>query len=225
LAQRKGHSGDTSYRTLTFDLDPAPCECVTSCIQGDKASALGRKPNGTGTPLPPRGSRDHWYEAAVPPTGPRPSDCPGRHVRWQAAADTDGSGPRGFVLYWRADMTPELTGSGELRPCAAYLMGPARRPEEAYLHDPAVMLFAPLRTLIYIDSADRTRLAVDQPSTVYASFANPVIPELGIDLDRQLAGLLGALGVEAGPWLGQPGGRRRTSSSSSPSASISASTP
>jgi hypothetical protein len=165
-------------------------------------------------------------EAAVPPADLWPGDCQGRHVRWQdAAADTNGSGPRGFVLYWRADMTPELTGSGGLRPCTAYLMGQHAIPEQAYLRDPAGMRYAPLRTLIYIDSADRTRLAVDRPSTVYASFADPVITELGIDLDRQLAGLLDALGVGAGQWLGQCGGRRRTSSSSSPSASISASTP
>jgi len=165
------------------------------------------------------------YEAAVPPADLRPGDCSGQHVRWPApAADTGGSGPRGFVLYWRADMTPELTGPGELRPCTAYLMGHAT-PEQAYLHDPAVMLYAPLRTLIYIDAADRTRLAVDQPSTVYASFADPVITEVGLDLDRRLAELLDALGVEADPWLGQRGGRRRTSSRSSPSASISASTP
>jgi hypothetical protein len=87
------------------------------------------------------------------------------------------------------------------------------------------MLYAPLRTLIYIDPADRTRLAVDQPSTVLARFADPVITELGRDLDRQLARLLGSLGVEAGRWMDQRGGRRRTSSNSSPSASISASTP
>jgi hypothetical protein len=166
------------------------------------------------------------YEAAVPPADPRPGDSAGRHVRWQdVAADANGSGPHGFVLYWRADMTPLLTGSGELRPCTAYLMGHHAIPQKAYLHDPAVMLYAPLRTLIYIDSADRTSLAVDQPSTVYASFADPVITELGHDLDRQLAELLDALGVEAGPWMLQRGGRRRTSSSSSPSASISASTP
>ena len=104
-------------------------------------------------------------------------------------------------------------------------MGHHAIPEQAYLRDSAVMLYAPLSTLIYIDPADRTRLAVDQPSTVYASFADPVITELGLDLDRQLAELLDALGVEAGPLMGQRGGRRRTSSSSSPSASISASTP
>jgi hypothetical protein len=139
------------------------------------------------------------YEAAVPPADLRPGDCAGRHVRWQdVAADANGSGTHGFVLYWRADMMPELTVSAELRPCTAYLMGHHAIPEKAYLHDPAVMLYAPLRTLIYIDSADRTRLAVDQPSTVYASFADPVTTELGRDLDRRLAGLLDSLGVEAG---------------------------
>src|ERR1700748_702501 len=64
------------------------------------------------------------YEAAVPPADPRPGDRPGRHVRWQdGAADADGAARHGFVLYWRADMTPELTGPGDLRPCTAYLMG------------------------------------------------------------------------------------------------------
>ena len=71
-------------------------------------------------------------------------------------------------------------------------MGHHAIPEKAHFRDPVVMLYAPLRTLIYIDSADRTRLAVDQPSTVYASFADPVIPELGRDLDRHLADLLDA---------------------------------
>lgn len=141
------------------------------------------------------------YEAAVPPADPRPGDSGGRHVRWQDVADANGSGSQGFVLYWRADMTPELTESGELRPCTAYLMGHRAIPEKAYLRDPAVMLYVPLRTLIYIDFADRTRLAVDRPSTVYASFADPAITELGRDLDRQLAELLDSLGVEAGPSL------------------------
>src|SRR6201993_1089241 len=83
------------------------------------------------------------YEAAVPPADPRPGDCPGRHVRWQdVAAGAHGAGPPGFVLYWRADMTPPLTVSGELRPCTAYLMGHHTIPEKAYLLDPAVMLYA-----------------------------------------------------------------------------------
>jgi len=45
-------------------------------------------------------------------------------------------------------------------------MGQHAIPQKAYLQDPAVLLYAPQRTLIHIDSADRTRLPLDQPSTV-----------------------------------------------------------
>ena len=71
-----------------------------------------------------------------------------------------------------------------------------------YRTEPAVALYAPLRTLIYIDSADRTRFAVDQPSTVFAGFADPAMAGAGLSLDRQLAGLLDAVGVPPGPVLG-----------------------
>jgi hypothetical protein len=139
------------------------------------------------------------YEAAVPPADPqRPGDVTGRHACWpDLAADAGETGPHGFVLYWRADMTPRITTAGERRPCTAYLMGCPPITEKIYRHDPAMMLYAPLRALIYIDSGDRTRFAVDQPSTVLAGFADPAIADLGADLDHQLAELLKALGVGA----------------------------
>ena len=49
------------------------------------------------------------------------------------------------------------------------------------------MLYAPLDTLICIDSAGRIRLAVDQPGTLYVSFADPVITELGLERIAQRA--------------------------------------
>jgi hypothetical protein len=137
------------------------------------------------------------YEAAVPPVHPQGlDDFAGRHARWPGPdGDTGERGRHGFVLYWRAEMTPRMTTAGERRPCTAYLMGCAGIAENIYCHDPAVVLYSPLRTLIYIDSADRTRFAVDRPSTVFAGFASPV--ERGAELDDQLAELLEALGVEA----------------------------
>lgn len=143
------------------------------------------------------------YEAAVPPADrPWLGETAGRHFRWHdAVADAGHPSPDGFVLYWRADMAALMTTGGELRPGTAYLMGHHAVAETIYRQDPAVMLYTPLRTLIYIDLNDRTRLAVDQPSTVFASFAEPAIAEYGIDLDRQLAELLSALGVEATPVL------------------------
>jgi uncharacterized protein (DUF302 family) len=139
------------------------------------------------------------YEASVPPADPqRLGDLAGRHTRWpELAGDALEPGPHGFVLYWRADMTPLMTTAGERRPCTGYLMGCPVIADKIYRQDPAVMLYSPLRALIYIDSGDRTRFAVDQPSTVFAGFADPAIAELGTDLDHQLADLLEALGVEA----------------------------
>jgi hypothetical protein len=139
------------------------------------------------------------FEAVVPALDPRlPGDCTGRHARWPGVVPRTGLSARhGFFLYWRADMTGLMPGDGERRPCTAYLMGNQAVAEKIGQQDPVVMLYAPLRTLIYIDAGDRTRLAVDQPSTVFASFADPAIASLGLDLDGQLAELLDAAGVQA----------------------------
>lgn len=151
------------------------------------------------------------YEAAVPPADPRwLGGLGGRHVRWPGTAtDPDERGSHGFVLYWRADMAPLMTAAGEQRPCTGYLMGHAI-PEKLYRQDPAVMLYSPLRTLIYIDSRDRTQFAVDQPSTVLSGFTDPAIARLGADLDRQLGQLLDSLGLEASQIIrsARPSGRR-----------------
>jgi hypothetical protein len=144
------------------------------------------------------------YEANVPPADPGWwRDPHGRHARCPAgAADQGVPRPHGFVLYWRAVMTPRGTTAGDSRPCTGYLMGSHAIEDGIYRQNPAVMLYAPLRTLIYIDSGDRTRFAVDQPSTVLAGLAGPAIAELGAHLDRQLADLLDALGVAASRVLG-----------------------
>jgi hypothetical protein len=152
------------------------------------------------------------YEAVVPPADPwRLGGTAGRHARWPAiTADQGEPRPHGFVLYWRADMTPRTTVASDLRPCTTYLMGCHAVAEKIYRRDPAVMLYAPLRTLIYIDSGDRTRFAVDQPSTVLAGFADPAIAGLGVGLDQQLVELLETLGIEANQVLGSadPAGAR-----------------
>jgi hypothetical protein len=72
--------------------------------------------------------------------------------------------------------------------------------------NPAVLLYTPLRTLIYLDGHDRTRFAVEQPSTVLAGFADPRLADpgladprladLGASLDRRLADLLDILGIQ-----------------------------
>jgi hypothetical protein len=62
--------------------------------------------------------------------------------------------------------------------------------EGMFHHDPAVMLHAPLRTLLYADPDGDTKLAVDQPSLLFASYDNPDIEKVGYRLDYLLSLLL-----------------------------------
>jgi hypothetical protein len=55
------------------------------------------------------------------------------------------------------------------------------------------MLHAPLRTLIYADRDGDTKLAVDQPSLLLASYHNPHITDVGRELDAHLANLITVL--------------------------------
>jgi len=85
--------------------------------------------------------------------------------------------------------------AGDAGRCTAYMMGNHVIAERIYRHDPTVMLYAPLRTVIYTDADDLAWFAIDQPSTVFASFSDPAITTVGLELDAKLASLLDALGV------------------------------
>jgi uncharacterized protein (DUF302 family) len=139
------------------------------------------------------------YEDAVPELdSKRLAAFAERGARWQeVVADAQASAPHGFLIYWRSDLTPLMSLAGDAGRCTAYLMGNHTIAEQMYRHDPSVMLYAPLRTAIYIDAGNRTRFAVDQPSTAFSSFASSPIAQVGIELDRKLADLLEALDVPA----------------------------
>jgi hypothetical protein len=63
------------------------------------------------------------------------------------------------------------------------------------------MLYAPLHTVIWEDSAGQAWFTADQPSTQFASFGIPEVAKVGVELDRKLAVLLEALGVDVPPSL------------------------
>ena len=62
--------------------------------------------------------------------------------------------------------------------------------EKMYRHNPAILLYAPLRTALVEDLDGATRFTLDQPSTRFGSFNIPQISEVGIELDHKLAALL-----------------------------------
>jgi uncharacterized protein (DUF302 family) len=76
--------------------------------------------------------------------------------------------------------------------------------ERMFRHDPSAMLHAPLRTLLYADTDGDTKLAVDQPSLLFASYGNPDIAALGNELDGLLAALVELLGGDVPDQLRGP---------------------
>ncbi|MFC7647247.1 DUF302 domain-containing protein [Streptosporangium lutulentum] len=132
------------------------------------------------------------YERAVPVFDTERFE---RLIRDEADWDTvlratAQNAPHGFIIYWSHDFTPLMRLASERWVCVEYLMGNHAIAQGMYHHDPAVLLYAPLRTAIYEDAGGTTRFAVDQPSTRFASFGNPDITEVGITLDHKLAALL-----------------------------------
>jgi hypothetical protein len=103
--------------------------------------------------------------------------------------------PHSFVNFWTFDPTPMMNLAGHRTQAITYMMGNNVTVENMFRHDPGVMLYAPMRTVIYEDAAGRVHLSVDQPSSRFASFGDPRITEVGLQLDLKLAALLRQLGV------------------------------
>ncbi len=103
--------------------------------------------------------------------------------------------PNGFLLYGRVDVGPLMSLAGHKTRCVTYLMGNHTIAETMFRHDPGVMLYAPLRTVLYEDGDGRVHFAIDQPSTRFASFGDPDIAAAGGILDAKLAALLAVLDV------------------------------
>ena len=106
------------------------------------------------------------------------------------------SAPHGFLIYFKTDVHPVMQLAGDNAECIAYLMGNHIFAERMFRHDPRVMLYAPLHTVIWEDSAGAAWFTADQPSTQFGSFGVPEISKVGVELDRKLAALLDVLHVD-----------------------------
>jgi hypothetical protein len=133
------------------------------------------------------------FEASVPAFSP---ELLGAGDGWDAICErTMAAAPHGFLHYHRLDVLPVFSRNGHTTPCTTYLMGNHVLAEQMFRHDPAVLLYAPLRVAIYGGQDRCTHLAVDQPSTKFGSFSNPDIAAVGATLDERLVELLRHLGI------------------------------
>jgi hypothetical protein len=119
-------------------------------------------------------------------------------VDWHTILDaTAENAPHSFILYWSHDFTSLMGLAGDRGRCVEYLMGNHAIAQKMYRYNPAILLYAPLRTAIVEDADHDTWFTFDQPSTRFGSFNTPQITRVGLELDQKLAALLEHLDVPA----------------------------
>jgi uncharacterized protein (DUF302 family) len=143
------------------------------------------------------------FEAAVPALDlDRMAQLRAEQASWDTVlAVAAENAPQGFMRFWGTDVGGMMRLAGNPGSCATYLIGNHTIAERMYRHDPAVMLYAPLRTTIHQDRQGVTWFSIDQPSTRFASFGVPDIAAVGLELDRKVADLLPVLDVPVPPTL------------------------
>ncbi|MDG4666254.1 DUF302 domain-containing protein [Mycobacterium sp. 236(2023)] len=106
--------------------------------------------------------------------------------------------PLGLMRFVGLDVQALMRTSNTHRYGTEYLAGNHTIAEQMYRHEPAAMLYAPLRLFLYADDDGQGTLVFDQPSTLFGSLGtNPEVAAVGRSLDRKLADVLGAMGVQA----------------------------
>lgn len=103
--------------------------------------------------------------------------------------------PLGFFIFYTNNVEPTVRLAGDQASGVAYLMGNNTIMERMFRYEPAILLYAPLHTVIWQNPTGPAYITFDKPSDQFGSFANPEITAVGIELDRKMAALLEHLGV------------------------------
>jgi hypothetical protein len=137
------------------------------------------------------------YETAVPVfQRERFAGLVEKQASWQDILDaTADNAPHDFILYWSSDFTALMRLAGDRGRCVEYLMGNHTIAQRMYRYNPAILLYAPLRTAIFEDADKSTWFTLDQPSSRFGSFNTPQITKVGLELDHKVAALLEHLGT------------------------------
>jgi hypothetical protein len=118
-----------------------------------------------------------------------------RQAPWQEMLDLiSAAAPLGFLIYFWNDVDPVVQLAGDTASGVAYLMGNRTTMERMYRYEPAVIMYAPLHTVIWGDAEGPAHFTFDKPSDQFGSFADSRITAVG-EVDRELAALLEHLGV------------------------------
>ena len=109
----------------------------------------------------------------------------------------DALAPLGLMRFAAIDVQAYMRTSATGRRGIEYLAGNHTIAERMYRHEPAAMLYAPLRLFIYADGAGQSVLVIDQPSSLFSSLGDSAeVAAVGRELDQKVAAVLSAIGVD-----------------------------
>jgi uncharacterized protein (DUF302 family) len=106
--------------------------------------------------------------------------------------------PNELMVYAKIDATALFAVAGHSVKAVEYLLGNHVIAETMFRHDPKALLYAPLRLLIYSDPEGNAVFSMIRPSTAFGSLGIADVTEVGRGLDRKVANLLRAIGVDPG---------------------------
>lgn len=135
------------------------------------------------------------YEKAVPAFTPAIFE---NVANWdEVKARTAAIATNGFLIYNRLPTCLDrCRGQGLDHPRGVeYLMGNHVISETMYRYNPAVMLHAPLRTMIFENERGDAVFEIERPSEKFGAYGDERIAEVGVLLDQKLAQLLTVLGA------------------------------
>ncbi len=137
------------------------------------------------------------FEAEVPPVDEdRFRRLVSEGAEWNVfARESAGKGVHRFVAFWQHFPTPVMRVGGADTPSASYLIGDYVTAARMFRHDPATLLYTPVRIELHAGPEGNGVLTVDQPSSQLVSFQNNKITQAAYELDRMLGDLLEEIGL------------------------------
>jgi len=103
-----------------------------------------------------------------------------------------------MMRYATLDMTALYATTDHRTKAVEYSVGNHVIADQMVRRDPKILLYAPLRILVYGDAVGGAVVSIDRPSTVFASLGVREIDDVGSFLDHEIAAILRGIGVDTG---------------------------
>jgi hypothetical protein len=118
--------------------------------------------------------RERYEHAVLPFPAAKVRELVQHKSPWQDMLDLMAvTSPLGFFIFSANDVGPIVRLAGDQASGIAYLMGNSTIMERMFRRQPAILLYAPLHTVIWQNPGGPAYFTFDKPSGQFCSFADP----------------------------------------------------